>query len=66
MPDKPATPYRKLSAGFDLYYKLTNCQVIRNKPKRVFRPPAVNIASAKAHSGRRGSDILSALPDIRF
>ena len=38
MPVKPATPYRKLSKGFELLYKMTDCEVV--KETRVERRPA--------------------------
>jgi hypothetical protein len=45
LPEKPASPYRKLSDGFSLYYKLTGCEIVKfKKAQRTrFRPAAVSV-----------------------
>jgi hypothetical protein len=41
IPDRVATPYRKLSMGFELMFKITDCDVIKMKPIRKVRPPPI-------------------------
>jgi hypothetical protein len=63
LPEKPATPYRKLSDGFIMYYNLTDCEVVKFKaPTRArYRPIPITTHRGR-NAGRRGSEILSAMP----
>jgi hypothetical protein len=62
VPRKPTDEYKRLAGGFALYYYLTNCKVVHERPRRwSFRPGKVDVAKA-AKTGRRGTEVLSALP----
>jgi hypothetical protein len=41
MPETLAPPYKDLRGGFDLYYKLTNVQVVNEKARKSFRPAPI-------------------------